>query len=213
MSTLKIDAITLTFGGLAALSKVNMEIKPGLITSIIGPNGAGKTSLLNCISGFYHPTSGDIFYREKRLTHASPHQVSSLGIARAFQNLELFSGMTVLDNLLLARHQHLKYGFLDAAFFTANGLLSVVMCVLFIAAKIGVSGITTAHDLAGVIDDAEERIRQNLPDFRIEDVSLEDETTYDLLERGDLALMQATALALAAAAVVEKALGGWQQPG
>jgi len=117
MSTLKIDTGTLTFGGLAALSKVDMEIKPGLITSIIGPNGAGKTSLLNCISGFYHPTSGEITYNDKRLTHASPHQVSSLGIARAFQNLELFSGMTVLDNLMLARHQNLNYNILQAVLF------------------------------------------------------------------------------------------------
>ena len=117
MSTLKIENVTLTFGGLAALSKVDMEIDPGLITSIIGPNGAGKTSLLNCISGFYHPTSGDIYYRDKRLTHASPHQVTSLGIARAFQNLELFSGMTVLDNLMLARHQKLKYNLLQAVLY------------------------------------------------------------------------------------------------
>ena len=117
MPTLKIDTITLTFGGLAALSKVDMEIQPGLITSIIGPNGAGKTSLLNCISGFYHPTSGEITYNNKRLTHASPHQVSSLGIARAFQNLELFSGMTVLDNLMLARHQKLRYNVLQAVLF------------------------------------------------------------------------------------------------
>ena len=117
MVKLKIENVTLTFGGLAALSNVGMDIEPGLITSIIGPNGAGKTSLLNCISGFYHPTSGDIYYDKNRLTHASPHQVSSLGIARAFQNLELFSGMTVLDNLMLARHQKLKYNLLQAVVF------------------------------------------------------------------------------------------------
>ena len=117
MSTLKIENVTLTFGGLAALSDVNITIEPGLITSIIGPNGAGKTSLLNCISGFYHPTSGEIRYRDRKLSKASPHQVSSFGIARAFQNLELFSGMTVLDNLLLARHQKLHYNILQAAFY------------------------------------------------------------------------------------------------
>ena len=91
-----------------------MDIEPGLITSIIGPNGAGKTSLLNCISGFYHPTSGEIYYKDRKLSKASPHQVSSMGIARAFQNLELFSGLSVLDNLLLARHQNLKYSIFDA---------------------------------------------------------------------------------------------------
>jgi branched-chain amino acid transport system ATP-binding protein len=117
MAKLKIEDVTLTFGGLAALSNVNIDIEPGLITSIIGPNGAGKTSLLNCISGFYHPTSGEIYYREKSLSKASPHQVSSMGIARAFQNLELFSGMTVLDNLMLARHQKLKYNLVQAMFF------------------------------------------------------------------------------------------------
>ena len=117
MAHLKISDVTLSFGGLKALSDVDMMIKPGLITSIIGPNGAGKTSMLNCISGFYHPTRGDIYYKDKKLTHASPHQVSNMGISRAFQNLELFSGLSVLDNLLLARHQNLKYSFLQAILF------------------------------------------------------------------------------------------------
>ena len=117
MAHLIVSDVTLSFGGLKALSHVNMEIEQGLITSIIGPNGAGKTSMLNCISGFYHPTKGDIFYKEKKLTHSSPHQVSNMGIARAFQNLELFSGLTVLDNLLLARHQNLNYNFFQALFF------------------------------------------------------------------------------------------------
>jgi branched-chain amino acid transport system ATP-binding protein len=114
---LAISNITLSFGGLNALSGVSLDIQPGLITSIIGPNGAGKTSMLNCISGFYHPTSGDIYYGDHKLNKASPHQVSSLGIARAFQNIELFGGMTVLDNLLLARHQNLKYNLLQAVFY------------------------------------------------------------------------------------------------
>jgi branched-chain amino acid transport system ATP-binding protein len=117
MDKLTISDVTLSFGGLKALSDVNIEIELGLITSIIGPNGAGKTSLLNCISGFYHPSSGDIYYGDHRLNKASPHQVSNMGIARAFQNLELFSGMTVLDNLMLARHQKLHYGILHAMVF------------------------------------------------------------------------------------------------
>ena len=117
MAHLKVENVTLTFGGLHALSEVNLEIEPGLITSIIGPNGAGKTSILNCISGFYHPTKGEIFYKNRKLSHASPHQVSNMGIARAFQNLELFSGLSVLDNLLLARHQHLRYNILQAVIF------------------------------------------------------------------------------------------------
>ncbi len=117
MAHLKVSDVTLSFGGLKALSNVDMMIEPGLITSIIGPNGAGKTSMLNCISGFYHPTRGDIFYKDKKLTNASPHQVSNMGISRAFQNLELFGGLTVLDNLLLARHQNLNYSFLHALIF------------------------------------------------------------------------------------------------
>lgn len=116
MSLLTVSDVTLTFGGLNALSNVTMSFEQGLITSIIGPNGAGKTSLLNCVSGFYHPTSGDITFGEYDLSLAyfSPHQISVLGIARAFQNLELFRGMSVLDNLMLARHQNLKYSILHA---------------------------------------------------------------------------------------------------
>ena len=118
MNKLTVSDVTLTFGGLNALTNVDMTIEPGLITSIIGPNGAGKTSMLNCVSGFYHPTSGEIHYGENRLTHSSPHEISILGIARAFQNLELFRGLSVLDNLLLARHKHLDYSFLSAFFYT-----------------------------------------------------------------------------------------------
>ncbi len=114
MTHLIASEVTLTFGGLNALTRVNISIEPGLITSIIGPNGAGKTSLLNCVSGFYHPTVGKIHYGQRNLTHASPHQISTMGIARAFQNLELFRGLSVLDNLLLARHQNLKYSILHA---------------------------------------------------------------------------------------------------
>lgn len=120
MTHLIVSEVTLTFGGLHALSNVNLDVEPGLITSVIGPNGAGKTSLLNCVSGFYHPTQGDIRYGERNLSHASPHQVSNMGIARAFQNLELFSGLSVLDNLLLARHQNLKYNFLQAVIFVGK---------------------------------------------------------------------------------------------
>jgi branched-chain amino acid transport system ATP-binding protein len=120
MNKLSVRDLTLTFGGLNALTQVSLTIEPGLITSIIGPNGAGKTSMLNCVSGFYHPSSGSIRYGDRVLTRASPHQVCKLGIARAFQNLELFRGMTVLDNLLLARHRSLDYGFLHALVFAGK---------------------------------------------------------------------------------------------
>lgn len=117
MTQLVVSEVTLTFGGLNALTNVSLAIDPGLITSIIGPNGAGKTSILNCISGFYHPTRGTIRYGDRNLTQASPHQVSNIGIARAFQNLELFRGLSVLDNLLLARHQNLRYSIFHALIF------------------------------------------------------------------------------------------------
>jgi branched-chain amino acid transport system ATP-binding protein len=120
MSNLRISDVTLSFGGLNALSGVNMTVEPGLITSIIGPNGAGKTSILNCISGFYHPTSGEIHFDDHNLSKASPHQISKLGIARAFQNIELFSGMTVLDNLLLARHRNLTYNIFQALIYAGK---------------------------------------------------------------------------------------------
>ena len=120
MTQLIVSDVTLTFGGLNALANVDITIEPGIITSIIGPNGAGKTSVLNCISGFYHPSKGTIHYGERNLTHASPHQVSNMGIARAFQNLELFSGLSVLDNLLLARHQNLKYSIFHALIYVGK---------------------------------------------------------------------------------------------
>lgn len=112
--------MTLVFGGLHALSEVSLHIAPGLITSIIGPNGAGKTSLLNCVSGFYHPDRGTINFGPHSLTRSSPHQVSRLGIARAFQNIELFKGLTVLDNLMLARHRNLRYSFWHALIYAGK---------------------------------------------------------------------------------------------
>lgn len=120
MNKLSVRDVTLTFGGLNALTQVSLTIEPGLITSIIGPNGAGKTSLLNCMSGFYHPTAGDLYFGEKRLTRASPHHISKMGIARAFQNIELFRGMTVLDNLMLARHKDLRYSVLHSLFYVGK---------------------------------------------------------------------------------------------
>ena len=117
MSVLSIENVTLSFGGLHALSDVSMGIEAGMITAVIGPNGAGKTSLLNCVSGFYHPQKGEIRYGPQTLTRSAPHRITKLGIARAFQNPELFRGLSVLDNLLLARHANLTYSFLQAVIF------------------------------------------------------------------------------------------------
>ncbi len=109
---LKIEDIHLSFGGVAAISGVSLEINQSEIVSVIGPNGAGKTSLLNCISGLYHPQRGRIvFYNhnhEYELTKMRPYKIASAGVARSFQNIELFKHMTVLDNLMLGRHIYLK---------------------------------------------------------------------------------------------------------
>ncbi|TBH20665.1 ABC transporter ATP-binding protein [Thermus thermamylovorans] len=126
MVQLLVENVTLTFGGVAALSAVSLEVRRGELVSVIGPNGAGKTSLLNVISGFYRPQRGRILFEGQEITRASPHEVTKRGIARAFQNIELFSGLTVLENLMLARHTHLAYGLLQAGLFYGRALAEEV---------------------------------------------------------------------------------------
>ena len=116
-TVISIINLSLSFGGLEALSNLNIEIKSGEILAIIGPNGAGKTCSLNCINGFYHPYRGKILYREKDLTTLKPHKIAELGIARTFQNIELYSGLTALDNLMAARHVHMRRGALLGCLF------------------------------------------------------------------------------------------------
>lgn len=115
---LEVRHLSLKFGGIAALTDVALSVAPGELMSVIGPNGAGKTSLFNCISGLYRPTSGDIYFAGQRVTGLTPDRIAALGIARTFQNIELFSHMTTLDNLLLGRHLHMRAGFFAAAFST-----------------------------------------------------------------------------------------------
>jgi branched-chain amino acid transport system ATP-binding protein len=117
MVQLAAEDITLQFGGVVALLEVSIEVEQGAIHAIIGPNGAGKTSLLNCISRLYHPTKGRILFEGQDITPYRPHKIAELGIARSFQNIELFRGMTVLDNLMLGRHVHLKSGVLSGGFY------------------------------------------------------------------------------------------------
>ena len=101
---LVVEGVSKKFGGVTAVQDVSIEVPRGAILSIIGPNGAGKTSLLNMISGFYKPDSGRILLKELDITQRKPSQIASLGVARTFQNIALFSGLTVLDNLMLGRH-------------------------------------------------------------------------------------------------------------
>ena len=114
---LQIDGVTLAFGGVKALTGVGFAVQPGSITAVIGPNGAGKTSLFNTISGFYRPTSGSIRFQGQDITRVPAPQRAKLGLGRSFQNIALFRGMTVLDNIKLGRHAHLKTNVFDALFY------------------------------------------------------------------------------------------------
>jgi branched-chain amino acid transport system ATP-binding protein len=102
----KVDEISLQFGGLKAVDNVSFDVNRGEIFTIIGPNGAGKTSIFNLISRLYEPTSGRLFFEGKDITHVPPHRISKLGIARTFQNIELFENASLLQNLLVGRHCH-----------------------------------------------------------------------------------------------------------
>ena len=103
-------AVSKRFGGVSAVEDISIAVKRSEIVSIIGPNGAGKTSLLNMISGFYRPTSGSILFEGRPITAAKPSSIAKLGIARTFQNIALFSGLTVLDNIMLGRHVLMRAG-------------------------------------------------------------------------------------------------------
>ena len=111
---LQVDGVTLAFGGVRALSGVSFAVQPGSITAVIGPNGAGKTSLFNTISGFYRPTEGSIHFKGQAITRIHAPQRARMGLGRSFQNIALFRGMTVMDNIKLGRHAHLKTNVLDA---------------------------------------------------------------------------------------------------
>ena len=105
---LRVENVSLAFGGVMALTDVSFEVVEGEIFSIIGPNGAGKSSMFNVISGFYKPFRGRVIFKGTDITRFPPHRIAKMGIARTFQNIELFKGMTVLENLLLGRHIHIK---------------------------------------------------------------------------------------------------------
>ncbi|MBI4390650.1 MAG: ATP-binding cassette domain-containing protein, partial [candidate division NC10 bacterium] len=109
---LKLDDLSIAFGGVAALAGVSLELRRGEIFSLIGPNGAGKTALLNCVNGLYVPQRGRVVFEGQEINSLRPSQRARLGIARTFQKIELFSGMTVLDNIRLGRHLHLRTGLL-----------------------------------------------------------------------------------------------------
>jgi branched-chain amino acid transport system ATP-binding protein len=115
VSYLSIRELSVNFGGLRAVDSVTFGIEEGRIHGLIGPNGAGKTTIFNCITGFYRPTSGTIGFRDRDLTRLRPDQIAHLGVARTFQNVQLFPGMSTLDNILVARHGQMRNGVLAEA--------------------------------------------------------------------------------------------------
>jgi branched-chain amino acid transport system ATP-binding protein len=117
MALLTLEDIHLRFGGVVALAGVNLEVNATDFFAIIGPNGAGKTSIFNCISGIYTPTRGRILFDGRDISSLKPHQRAQLRIARTFQNIALFKGMTVLDNIKIGRHIHLRSGILACSLY------------------------------------------------------------------------------------------------
>ena len=117
---LEVKDLSLHFGGVVALDNVDVSVHTGELLAIIGPNGAGKTSLLNCITGYYRPQKGTMTFNGQDIFHMSTHHLTKLGIGRTFQNIELFPGISVLSNMLLARHVHTKYGVAFASVFSRS---------------------------------------------------------------------------------------------
>ncbi len=105
---LEVKNISLSFGGVKALQDISFDVLEGEVRAIIGPNGAGKSSMLNVINGFYHPQEGEVWFDGKRRAHSKPHEVAKMGIARTFQNIALFKGMSTLDNLMTGRMTKMK---------------------------------------------------------------------------------------------------------
>jgi branched-chain amino acid transport system ATP-binding protein len=116
-TVLRVDNISLNFGGVKALNDVSLEVKNNEILAIIGPNGAGKTALLNCISGFYKPQKGEIYFNDQKITRQRPDRLAKLGIARTFQNIELYTGLSTQDNIMAARHVLMKQTFVTGALY------------------------------------------------------------------------------------------------
>ncbi len=114
---IRIENLSLSFGGVKALSDVSVDIRENEILAIIGPNGAGKTCLLNCINGFYKPQKGEIYYQGQRITRIRPDKAAKLGLARTFQNIELYAGLSTLDNIMAARHVLMKQNPVSSALY------------------------------------------------------------------------------------------------
>ena len=117
---LDLQDIHMSFGKVEALAGISLQIRKGEIHSVIGPNGAGKTVMMNCINGLYRPQKGDVIYNGQRINHLRPYQRASLGISRTFQKVEVFGGMTVLDNIRLGRHIHFNSGIASGSIYVGK---------------------------------------------------------------------------------------------
>lgn len=147
-SLLNVKNIYLSFGGIMAIAGVSFDVNKGDVFSIIGPNGAGKTSILNTITGIYFPDRGNIFLKGENITKLSVHKRPAKGVVRTFQNLELFKGMTVLDNLMLSRHSLMDYGIFSSVFYFGKPLREEVKHrekVEEIIDFLGLTGIRKKH--------------------------------------------------------------------
>lgn len=122
MPTLEIKDLSIHFGGIQALNGVTFRVEENQLFGLIGPNGAGKTTILNIINGIYRPSSGRVFLGDRDLIGLKPCEIAKMGVARTFQNIELFKNMTVIDNLMLGRHQFIRSGIWSGAFFLGKCL-------------------------------------------------------------------------------------------
>lgn len=116
-AVVRVDGVSLNFGGVSALTDVTLDVDRDEILAVIGPNGAGKTALLNCISGFYRPQRGEIYFLDRKITRQRPDKLAKLGIARTFQNIELYTGLSTQDNIMAARHVFMRQTFVEGAVF------------------------------------------------------------------------------------------------
>ena len=116
-AVLRTEGLTISFGGVKALDRVNLEVRQGEILAIIGPNGAGKTCILNCINNFYHPDEGKILFKGQDITGWPGDKIAGIGIARTFQNIELYTSLTTLENVMAGRHNFMKQNFITAALY------------------------------------------------------------------------------------------------
>jgi len=116
-AVIRLEDVRLRFGGVEALRGVSLEVREGEILAIIGPNGAGKTCVFNCINGFYKPHAGHIYYGDVEITKLRPDRIANMGIARTFQNIQLFTGLSAVDNLMAGRHIRMRNNWIQGALF------------------------------------------------------------------------------------------------